>query len=414
MSAAPNAELHADQREHLRSVVERATCALQEAGLEALIASSPANVRYLTGYSSWTHPMHVTNQTYAILTREGKRILIIPSTDADFLAMESFSADEVHTFGSFYYYQEQFNGASLSPEEVRLERYLPMTVDPHDALQKLRAVLTAEGLAEGKLALDQSHMLPDTWRRFEETLPEAGLRGAYLLLLELRAIKTPYEVELLRKSSRCTEQAIRDSLAAAAGGATDEEIRTAFIQSLARAGAEHIFSAVGVGTRTSFPNVQPEGARLEPGAILRYDVGCRYRGYASDLARNAVLAPAGEKVRRYYRAMLAGEEAMLERIRPGVRAQEVFEAAVAAVRRSGVPHYRRHHCGHGIGMDVYEPPVIRPEVSTALEAGMVLCVETPYYELGFGGLQVEDMVLVTAQGCELLTALSRELFELSG
>jgi Xaa-Pro aminopeptidase len=110
--------------------------------------------------------------------------------------------------------------------------------------------------------------------------------------------------------------------------------------------------------------------------------------------------------------MLDGEEAAIQRMRPGVLACEVFEAAMESARQSGVPHYRRHHCGHAIGLDTYEIPIIRPDDHTPLEAGMTFCIETPYYELGLGGIQVEDMVLVTDSGVEMLTTLSRELFEL--
>jgi Xaa-Pro aminopeptidase len=86
-----------------------------------------------------------------------------------------------------------------------------------------------------------------------------------------------------------------------------------------------------------------------------------------------------------------------------VRAAEVFEAAVAAVQRAGIRHYRRNHVGHGIGLDGYDAPSLSPDSGEVLEEGMVLCVETPYYELGRWGLQVEDMVVVRADGVERLS-----------
>ncbi len=100
---------------------------------------------------------------------------------------------------------------------------------------------------------------------------------------------------------------------------------------------------------------------------------------------------------------------MLEVLRPGVTAREVFEAAVRATREAGIPGYRRHHVGHGVGLDTYDPPLLDATTETVLEPGMVLEIETPYYELGFGGVQVEDTVLVTDAGCRLLTRTPREL-----
>jgi Xaa-Pro aminopeptidase len=233
-----------------------------------------------------------------------------------------------------------------------------------------------------------------------------------MLMLRVRAVKTCYEIEMLRQSSTCTEKAIMDSLAVAANHATDIEIQSAFKKSLIDSGAEHLFSAIGVGTRSCFPNVVPEGTHLERGGLLRYDAGCRFQGFPSDLARNAVIGTAPERVRQIYQAMLNGEEAAIQFMRPGVLASEVFEVAMEATRKSGVSHYRRHHCGHAIGLDIYESPIIRPDDSTPLEAGMTFCIETPYYEVGLGGIQVEDLVVVTEDGSELLTALSRDLFEL--
>ena len=87
----------------------------------------------------------------------------------------------------------------------------------------------------------------------------------------------------------------------------------------------------------------------------------------------------------------------------------LFDVAVRATRAAGIPHYQRHHVGHGIGLEPYDPPTIAPGGDTVLEPGMVFCVETPYYEHGWGGVQVEDAVEITAAGARLLTRSSREL-----
>jgi Xaa-Pro dipeptidase len=400
-------------REHVEVATRRILQALRRAGADALIATSPANICYLTGFRSWTHSLHITHQTYLVLTADGKRSLLLPSSDADFVSMDGFLADEVRTFGTFYV--EPANGSVIhTAEERHLASFGDEIVNSRDSLQELKLTLEKKGLAKASLAIDQGHVMPSHWMAIREALPEAKLQDAYGLMLQARSVKTAYEVEMLRRSSECTEKAIQASLAvAAAGGATDDDIRCIFEKSLIDSGAEHLFSAIGVGTRTCFPNVIPNGTRSQKGDVLRYDVGCRYQGYASDLARIATFGPSNPKIRRYYEALLKGEAAAIELMRPGVLAGDVFEVAVEVVRKEGVPHYRRQHCGHAIGLDVYEVPVVRPNDRTRLEAGMTFCIETPYYELGLGGLQVEDLVLVTEDGAEILTALSRELFELA-
>jgi Xaa-Pro dipeptidase len=108
---------------------------------------------------------------------------------------------------------------------------------------------------------------------------------------------------------------------------------------------------------------------------------------------------------------LEGEEQILEKIQPGVTAGELFEVAIERVKM-GIPQYKRHHVGHGIGLEIYEPPMLVPHSDFELQPGMVLCVETPYYELEWGGLQVEDMIVVTENGYRLLTKSNRELIEI--
>jgi len=156
-------------------------------------------------------------------------------------------------------------------------------------------------------------------------------------------------------------------------------------------------------------NASPGERKLRSGDIIRFDIGCRAESYYSDIARTAVFGEANKKQKGYYRAILEGEEVAIAAVRAGVPANKVFATAVEATRAAGIPHYRRHHVGHGIGLDLYDQPILNESTSTPLEAGMVLEVETPYYEVGFGGLQVEDTIVVTEDGHQRLTATSSEL-----
>jgi Xaa-Pro aminopeptidase len=153
----------------------------------------------------------------------------------------------------------------------------------------------------------------------------------------------------------------------------------------------------------------PSGRRLRSGDIIRFDIGCRSESYYSDIARTAIFGEPSERQSRFYRAILEGEEAAIGEVRPGVPANKVFATAVEATRKGGISHYKRHHVGHGIGLDLYDVPILNEATVTSLEAGMVLEVETPYYEVGFGGLQVEDTILVTEDGYRRLTSTTSEL-----
>lgn len=170
-----------------------------------------------------------------------------------------------------------------------------------------------------------------------------------------------------------------------------------------------MLGCIGFGERSALMNVQPSERRLRAGEVIRFDAGGRYRHYRADVARIAVLGEPEPAVRHYHTALLAGVRRACEMIRPGVTAAAVFETTVETVRREGIPHYRRNHVGHGIGLDGYDAPSLSPGSSEVIEEGMVLCVETPYYEIGRWGLQVEDMLVVRADGVERFMATDGDL-----
>jgi Xaa-Pro dipeptidase len=156
-------------------------------------------------------------------------------------------------------------------------------------------------------------------------------------------------------------------------------------------------------------NVQPSERALKRGDVIRFDVGGRYRHYRSDISRIASFGEPSSKVRKYHRALEQGVLRAYDIIKPGLKASDLFNQVVETVRREGISHFSRSHVGHGIGIDGYDPPNLASSSNDALEENMVVCVETPYYELGFAGLQVEDMIRVTKDGSESLMTLGTEL-----
>jgi Xaa-Pro aminopeptidase len=160
-------------------------------------------------------------------------------------------------------------------------------------------------------------------------------------------------------------------------------------------------------------NVQPSERALKPGDAIRFDVGCRYKHYRSDISRIAVLGEPSEKLRHYHNALFMGVQRAYELLKPGLKIAELFDQVVGTVRKEGIPHYNRSHVGHGIGIEGYDPPNIAASNTGVFEENMVVCIETPYYELGFAGLQVEDMILITGGGAESLMSKDGRLRVLS-
>jgi Xaa-Pro aminopeptidase len=380
----------------------RLTRVLDAEGLDALVASTPENVYYTTGFRSMAHPMFRGLEEYGVVTRQGTG-LVIPFIDSAGVAADRVTVDRIACFGKFHFNYAAEPGAVGA--RVREITAAP-AASPADALHQ---VLHDLGVAGKRIGLDEAGLLPAAWQKVHERLPGATLVPAYQLLRGARMVKSPEEVRRLERAARIAEDGVAAVLAMLEPGVTERDAAHVFEQEIVRQGAQPFFTVVTMGERAALADVYPADRALRPGDMVRFDLGCVWEGYRSDIARTAVLGKPDDKLARYYAGILAGEREAIRAMKPGVPASQIFELAVRVTREHGIPHYERHHVGHGIGLEPYDPPTINAAATTVLEPGMVFCVETPYYEHGWGGVQVEDAVEITASGARMLTRSSQEL-----
>lgn len=387
----------------------RAEHVLAEAGVDAIVGSTYQNVFYLSGYTGFAQRLNPAAQVYAVLRADAldEPALVAPITDLDMEAQFPAGIDSIRAYGSQYYIEAPATDERLSAEGELYRRLASL-----DRAESAAAALLAELAtlpAGSRIAYDERGMAAATRDALGSRFGDALVPGA-ALLDRIRMIKTPEEVRRLEAAALAIEASYEQAIDAAVEGISEAELAAIFDCTTIKNGSIPHFTVLAFGERGALPNAIPSPSRrLRPGDTIRFDIGCRTEHYSSDIARTAAYGTPPEKVVRYYDAILAGEERMLEVMRPGVAAKDVFEAAVEATREAGIPHYRRHHVGHGVGLDTYDPPLLGPSAETPLEAGMVFEIETPYYELGFAGLQVEDTVLVTEGGCRILTRSPRSL-----
>lgn len=383
------------QRERLARVMEAE-------GLEALVATTPENLFYVTGYRSLVHAISRGIELYGVFTRQGTG-LVVPFIDTAGVAADGISCDRVACYGKFFFEYATEPGAV--GETIRQWTSTPAP-SPADALA---AVLDDLGVRGKRIGFDEGGLFPQAWRRAEERLAGSVLVPAYQLFRAARMVKSPDEVACLERAAQIAEEGVAAVRGMLKPGVTERDAVLVYEQEVLKRGAAPFFTVITIGERAALADVYPSERALKPGDLIRFDVGCSYRGYRSDIARTAVLGKPTEKQARYYAAALVGEEAAIAAMKPGVPAGDIFDVAVKVTRESGIPHYQRHHVGHGIGLEGYDPPVITPGNETILEPGMVFCVETPYYEHGWGGIQVEDLVEITTGGARLLTRSRRDL-----
>lgn len=167
-------------------------------------------------------------------------------------------------------------------------------------------------------------------------------------------------------------------------------------------------SIVAAGPRSALPHARPTSERLGANRLLLMDTGALQSGYCSDMTRVVHLGTPSGKAKRLYKAVCEAQLAAIDALKPKITAAAVDKAARDVLRRHGLADAFLHSTGHGLGLEIHEPPRLGRKDKTRLEAGMVITIEPGAYVEGFGGVRIEDTVLITAGGCEILTPTSRE------
>jgi Xaa-Pro aminopeptidase len=375
---------------------------LEAEGLDALVSSTTDNLQYVTGFRSIAHALFRGLELYGVFTRRGVG-LVVPFSDATGVSSDGIEVDRIACYGNFFFDYTDAPG----PVGTRVREITSApAASPADALIQVLGDLGALG---GRIGVDEAGMFPATWQRLTERLAGTTLLPAYAHFRTARMVKSPEEVRRLERAALIAEDGIAAVLGMLKEGVTEREAALAFEQEILRKGAQPFFTVVTMGDRAALADVYASDRGLAKGDLVRFDLGCIYRGYRSDISRTAVLGAPSDKQRRYYDAIRDGERAAIAAMKPGVPVNQIFEIGMRVTREAGMPHYKRTHVGHGIGIEPYDPPTINAATETTLEPGMVFCVETPYYEHGWGGVQVEDAVEITATGVRQLTRSSQEL-----
>ena len=374
---------------------------LAEHELDAIVATAPENVTYTTGYWALSQWIRRGPQTYVVWPAPGRGApqIVASAGLLDLIADQRIAVEKVHKFGDFFVSQEP--DAVLGDIDRRQSRLyaLPNGGSAAACLEQALAGLELNG---GRIGIDEGGLPPSLASPLSQSLEDFSVVPAFEIFRQVRAVKTQSEVSRLASAARAAEASIDAALRVAAPGVTELEMAREFNLETVRHDVLPVLFCIGFGPRSAMPNVQPSDAALKEGDIIRFDVGGRFEHYRADIARIAVLGEPSHKIKTYHDALHKGVLSGFEAIRPGAKAADIFDRVVKTVQREGIPHYQRSHVGHGIGIDGYDLPILSASSPDIIEAGMVLCVETPYYELGFGGLQVEDMIVVREDGVQSL------------
>jgi Xaa-Pro aminopeptidase len=228
----------------------------------------------------------------------------------------------------------------------------------------------------------------------------------------LRLTKDGDEVNAIRTASELSEGILADVLPTLRKGVRERDVAAMIEYEMKKRGATgpSFGTIVLFGANSSLPHGVPGDAVLSPGDIVLIDMGSRLRGYCSDLTRTFVFSSIpGEWFREIYSLTLKAQVAALKAIRPGVTGREVDAVAREIIRDGGFGDRFGHGLGHGVGIEIHEEPRLNTRSDSVLKTGMIVTVEPGIYLPGQGGVRIEDLVLVTESGCDVLTKTSKEL-----
>lgn len=378
-------------------------------GLDGLVASGLENCFYSSGlWNEGQEQYPYDEEGYVVMTRDqpGAGVMVVGAAFAGAAIEMCPQLRDIVPFGRNF--RTVSAAEALTGDE---QRYADLVIKPATARSSIDALVDAlelSGLTRSTVGIDERGANPVLLDQVARRLPKMKIRPAFHLFREIRMVKTEEEIRRLLLALRGTEQAILAVGEVARAGVTETEMHKVAVSAMVEADCLPLWASIRFGRNMALSLI-PGQTPLQMGDYIFFDVGCTYEGYRADIGRIYAMGEPSKKLRSLYHASKEGQTRAFELLTPGRLVRDVFEGACERVREAGIPHYQRRHIGHGIGIEWYDQPLLVPESTVTIEAGMTLEVETPYYEVGFGGTMIEDTVLVTDHGIKNYTSLDREL-----
>ncbi len=262
------------------------------------------------------------------------------------------------------------------------------------------------------IGFEQTRISFNSYNFLRENLPlGAVLLPQQDLIESLRMVKSPSEVDCIRRAVHTNSKAFQKALHFVRPGVTESALAAEIDYYMRRYGATGpaFETIVASGYRAALPHARPSSHSVASNQLLLIDMGAVLDGYSSDMTRTVFLGRPAPKWKKAYNAVLEAQLAAISAVRQGVRADKPDLAARKVLKKSGLDRAFTHSTGHGLGLEIHEPPRLGRKEKTILQAGMVITIEPGIYIEGEGGIRIEDTVLVTANGCEILTPTSKTL-----
>jgi len=364
-----------------QAIIERQVKAMGVHGLDAMIACSPENFGYGTGFVVPSQPLMRHRHAMTIVLASG--------------TVELFGVD-----------MEAATIKRLAPD-VPTRIWAEFSDDP---MRVLADQLTQLGLVRRRIGIELDYLPAGDFQRLQRALPNATFGPCEHIFARLRQIKTADEIVMLRRLSRIADQAIGDALGGVKAGDSEMDLAAILTQRVYEMGAQQFkLMIVATGERSQLPNVGPSERKLRRGDVCRVEIFPIIDGYHAGVCRTAVVQDAPQMAEKIWQHLVDCKYLIMDMVKPGNDCRAIYDAFLAKLQEMKLPPIS--FVGHGIGLHLHEDPYLgltpilgKPGEKAALEVGMVLGFEPLCYQTGYGfGMQNKDMLLVTESGSELLS-----------
>lgn len=352
----------------LKSRRFRLTTFFEEYALKAVLFTDLRNIRYLCGFSG----------------SEGA--LLVARDAAWFLCDSRYTAQ-----------------ASAEVHSAEVRECGPVRIDTIAAL--------AEEFGLDRIGFEASHTTVSAYRKMVEKLPGVELVELGTSLDEIRICKDAAELELLGAVATLSSESLAAILGRIKPGVCEADIALELELEMRRRGADGTAFdfIVASGVRGAMPHGRASDKTICPGELVTIDFGAVKGGYHSDETVTVACGEPGSRAREIHAVVKAAHDRAIEAVRAGISCRDLDNVARSYISDKGYGEYFGHGLGHGVGLEIHEAPTLSPRSSMVLEEGMVVTIEPGIYIPGFGGVRIEDTVVVTGDGCRALTSANKEL-----
>jgi Xaa-Pro aminopeptidase len=368
----PGLKVVINYKKHLENVIDSI---LHKNGLSFLLVFSPSNIFYVTGSDA---------PSALVISQNGEVSALVTR-------LEYVRAVSEMRLGEAYAFTKQ-DEVSEYEKIIRGDLYeaIAQIVGSSEKIGIVGGSLELKDQLKGKL----NRELADYTKEF------------YLL----RRSKDDEEVRLMEQASRIAEQALRKAIDLIEPGVTESELAGEILKVIVSSGAEPSFPPiVAFGEHSAHPHAKPSLKKLMRGDLVKIDLGAKYQGYCSDMTRTFVYGNPSEKQKKIYRAVLRAQEASIDAVKEGAKAKDIHMIAYNVLKEEGLSAYFNHGLGHGVGIDIHEEPYLNSQSETELIVGDVVTIEPGVYLAGYGGVRIEDMLLVQRGTSRTLTFFTKDI-----